>query len=445
MSYAELAALRSETLVAPAIAEQIASLKRARDAAGRISLFGQPLVAWQRTSRAALGIADDRPVVMTGHQAGIWHAGILSKWIVADEVACQSNASVAAIVVDQDTNDASLIAYPTLRDGVLGSASLPAVPSRRSGPTGRQPPIRVGPAEAAPIPEVADALERIRRAVNESSVMPNIALQMSLAQSSLMSELLGLVSGPITNVPATAVLKTPFAERLLGAMQGDPEQCRAAYNAALSADPGVARALLPGELPLWRLTEGGRETVFASDMRAPLAPRALLMTAIARLVLSDLFIHGTGGGRYERVTEAWIRGWLDIELPAMSIATATVRLPLGRFLGAGPAVTIAELRRREFDPDGSERQLSPAMREKLDAVASAPRRSTERRERYLALMQHRQARRAAHAAELQTLRDAVAHGAREARAAELAASRTWPWPLHERTVLAELRARLTSG
>ncbi len=445
MSCAELAASHLETLVAPPIADQVVGLHRARDAADRILLFGQPLVAWQRTSRAALGIADDRPVVMTGHQAGIWHAGILSKWIVADAVACQSSASVAAIVVDQDTNDASAITYPALRDGVLTSGTLPVVHSRRSGPTGHQPPVRVGPAEAAPIPDLADALERIRRAVNESAGMPNIALQMSLAQSSLMSELLGLASGPIANVLATAILKTPFAERLLGAMQGDPERCRAAYNAALSADPGVARALLPGELPLWRLTDGGREAVFASDMHGPLAPRALLKTAVARLVLSDLFIHGTGGGRYERVTEAWIRGWLDVELPAMSIATATVRLPLGQFLGAGPAVTIAELRRREFDPDGSERQLSPAMREMLDAVASAPRRSAERRERYLALLHHRKVRRAAHATELQALRDAVALGAREARAVELATSRTWPWPLHERTVLADLRARLTSG
>ena len=38
-------------------------------------VFGRTLAAWRAESRAALGLPVDRPVVMTGHQAGIWQIG----------------------------------------------------------------------------------------------------------------------------------------------------------------------------------------------------------------------------------------------------------------------------------------------------------------------------------------------------------------------------------
>ncbi|MGI8980748.1 MAG: hypothetical protein ACR2FY_16090 [Pirellulaceae bacterium] len=59
-------------------------------------------------------------------------------------------------------------------------------------------------------------------------------------------------------------------------------------------------------------------------------PRALITTMYARLVLSDLFIHGVGGAKYDEVTDAIIRRFFGIEPPAFVTATATVRLPLER-------------------------------------------------------------------------------------------------------------------
>jgi nicotinate-nucleotide adenylyltransferase len=40
-----------------------------------------------RQLRAALGLPVDRPVIMTGHQAGIWHAGIAEKFVVGARMA----------------------------------------------------------------------------------------------------------------------------------------------------------------------------------------------------------------------------------------------------------------------------------------------------------------------------------------------------------------------
>jgi hypothetical protein len=59
-------------------------------------------------------------------------------------------------------------------------------------------------------------------------------------------------------------------------------------------------------------------------------PRALITTMYARLVLSDLFIHGIGGAKYDELTDLIIRRFFGIEPPAYVTATATFRLPIER-------------------------------------------------------------------------------------------------------------------
>jgi hypothetical protein len=70
-----------------------------------------------------------------------------------------------------------------------------------------------------------------------------------------------------------------------------------------------------------------------------LRPRALMTTMYARLVLSDLFIHGIGGAKYDELTDLIIRRFFGIEPPAYVTATATFRLPIER-----PQVTLDDVR-----------------------------------------------------------------------------------------------------
>ncbi len=70
-----------------------------------------------------------------------------------------------------------------------------------------------------------------------------------------------------------------------------------------------------------------------------LRPRALITTMYARLVLSDLFIHGIGGAKYDELTDEIIRRFFGIEPPRYLTATATFRLPIDR-----PNVTIDDVR-----------------------------------------------------------------------------------------------------
>jgi hypothetical protein len=432
----------SELRIEPTATVQAAALAAWRERSASVVLLGRPLREWQDASRQSLGWPTDRPIVLTGHQAGIWHAGILAKWFLADAVAARIGATAAEIVVDQDTNDAASVAYPALEDGSLATAVLPCVPSRRAGATGTQPPVSVGAAQRPSVPEVAEALERIRAAVNDQAAAPTLAVQMHAANRSLLRRWMPAMPAAM----ATTLLATPIGEALLDRMVSDPARCAAAYDEALAADPRAARPLAANELPLWRLAGTLRLPVEADDRRGPLAPRAFLMTALARLALGDLFVHGTGAARYERVTERWIRAWLGVELAPMAVATATLRLPIEGYLagrGDGPVRTAADLRRRLFDPDAALHAEgavpSPTKRELLAAIETAPRRSPQRRARYRALLEHLATRREANAAALAGLRAEVDRSRSMATTAELVRSRTWPRPLHPAEAIDGLR------
>jgi hypothetical protein len=70
-----------------------------------------------------------------------------------------------------------------------------------------------------------------------------------------------------------------------------------------------------------------------------LRPRALMTTMYARLMLSDLFVHGIGGAKYDELTDLIIRRFFGMEPPAYLTATATFRLPIDR-----PQVTLDDVR-----------------------------------------------------------------------------------------------------
>ncbi|HYM91801.1 MAG TPA: hypothetical protein VEW91_09235, partial [bacterium] len=75
---------------------------------------------------------------------------------------------------------------------------------------------------------------------------------------------------------------------------------------------------------------GGIEALTASGLR--IRPKAITLTMFARLCLGDLFVHGVGGGRYDRVTDALIAEVFGLTPPPYVVATATLCLPL---LGTG--------------------------------------------------------------------------------------------------------------
>ncbi|TWT54724.1 hypothetical protein Pla22_23760 [Rubripirellula amarantea] len=56
-------------------------------------------------------------------------------------------------------------------------------------------------------------------------------------------------------------------------------------------------------------------------------PRALVTTMYARLVLSDLFMHGIGGGKYDQLGDQIIERFFEVKPPQFMVISATVNLP----------------------------------------------------------------------------------------------------------------------
>jgi hypothetical protein len=115
------------------------------------------------------------------------------------------------------------------------------------------------------------------------------------------------------------------------------------------------------ELPLAEDADAHRavETLAGLAQRGvKLRSRALVTTLFARLVLSDLFVHGIGGAKYDQLTDELIRRFFDCEPPGYLVISATLHL-------AAPTEGVApdevrrldqELRDLEYHP---ERYLAP--------------------------------------------------------------------------------------
>jgi len=71
--------------------------------------------------------------------------------------------------------------------------------------------------------------------------------------------------------------------------------------------------------------------------------RALATTLWARLALSDLFLHGIGGAKYDQVTDRLIESFFELSPPGIMVLSATLLLPVDR--PTADAETLRSIRR----------------------------------------------------------------------------------------------------
>ncbi|MDI3280126.1 MAG: hypothetical protein QJR13_01980, partial [Bacillota bacterium] len=100
------------------------------------------------------------------------------------------------------------------------------------------------------------------------------------------------------------------------------------YRSRLNPFPNLSVAGDQVELPFWRVEEGWRRPWLVGEGSPPLPPelrpRALALTIFCRLFLADLFLHGVGGGRYDRVADRIIQGFYGIEPPPYAVVSLTL-------------------------------------------------------------------------------------------------------------------------
>ena len=392
------------------------------------SFLGESIDSWRRTTRAELGLPTQRPLIMTGHQAGIWHAGIAEKFIVAHRIARDIDGAVVHVVVDHDTNDASLIAYPalspTIEHGTITRFALDRSP-RCTAPNALRKPVRImRPERAHEVPALIEVqLKRIESAVRAHFGRENLALQMAHAANDLLAPH-AIVDFTIT---ATALAATTLAR----AIRANFAELRSAYNAVIR-DERIA-TLAPDELPFWVLEPPATRRAFrdadrASEHELRIAPRALTLTAIARLAGCDLFIHGTGGAKYDIAMERWMSAVSGSPAPEilapMIAATATRLAPLQQWAPTlDSIVTPSALHALQHDPF---HDSGFTKRSLVSAIAGSP---AAKRAAYQIMHQALKRERRVRTDEFAQLSARIAAHSTASSAAQLANDRTWPFPL----------------
>lgn len=279
-----------------------------------------PFEQWSPADRAG------SLVVATGHQAALWHPGILAKYAAVAGAAKKFGAKPLHVVVDQDQHETMALDVPRV-DGdriVVDRAVLGE--TNPNVPTGMQPPVNAHSGVAV-----------IDRALRTVGAKDTLAQQVA----ALLAELYRPFVGEIETIFASELLRD---SNVVDQMLADGDACILHYNAAVSEYPGAGIAPLEVrddrvELPLWRmLWQTPRRRVFVhGDQlidergeeitdRNELAPRALLLTAVMRSERCHLFIHGTGGYVYDRITESWWQHWTGETLAPMALVTADLHL-----------------------------------------------------------------------------------------------------------------------
>jgi hypothetical protein len=275
--------------------------------------------------------------------------------------------------------------------------------------------------------------------------------------------------------------RTAAFARLAGAILSDLPRFHAVYNAAVheyrkanrirSRNHPVPDLAADGdwlEAPFWAWRAGGdrRRPLFARRVGGGIAlragddvwpalsaaklseewpsleaaglkvrTRALTTTLFARLVLADLFVHGLGGGLYDRLTDAIAAKFFGAAPPAYLVLTGTLRLPLPAFARSKDSPGRRE-RDLLWNPQryvGDKNSDSAAQRAAL--IASAPNTRRGRRDRYHALRANLERLMPEVTGQLHEAREAVTKDDDRAAANRLLRSRDYSFVLHSERAL----------
>lgn len=331
--------------------------------------------------------SDATPVVMAGHQPTLFHPGVWFKNFALQRIAGNLGAHAVNLVIDNDVAAGRSIRVP-VRDAIgrvhynsvhydAGGAGIPYEQAkvrdlRQFDRFDQEVQQAIAPLVANP--SVTQLWPHARAAIRRCEIA---GCALAQARHRLEADL----GWQTLEIPlGVAVRGVPFA-RFVMEMIDDAERFHDVYNSAADhyrAWHGIRSTAHPVpnlgrddewlELPLWLygndqpvrravwvrrrggrielsdrggthlpqhrilLPEGDRDAaadvlVDSASPEFKLRPRALMTTMFARLLLSDLFLHGIGGGKYDQLADRIICKFFHVIPPALQVVSATVRLP----------------------------------------------------------------------------------------------------------------------
>lgn len=413
----EILCLPSATQL-PTLVEQ----NRSRPELGKVQWFGQSLAeiathareelvraAWDHSRRYANVPPPppaDAPLVVTGHQAELFHPGVWLKNFYAARVARECQGTAINLIIDSDLCRSTAIRVPS---GSGNNLHIEMVPFDQA--------LFEMPFEERHIADKsvwASFQRRVSRMLHPQIVDPIIEtwwptvvsageqidnLGLALSQARHQCEL-NWGSGTL-ELPQSRICQSTAFRLFSLHLFSHAAAFRDAYNHALY-DYRTAHKLanhahpMPNlvekdgwiEAPfwLWSADDPRRRGVFvqqtargtslsnlgdkqitlahrADDAVEQLADwesrgiklrtRALATTLFARLVLADLFIHGIGGAKYDQVTDHISELFFGFSLPPYATISGTLRLPFAPIesQSAGERELRQELRDLKFHPE----------------------------------------------------------------------------------------------
>lgn len=346
----------------------------------------------------------DAPIIMTGHQPELYHPGVWVKDFLVDRLAVELGATAVDVVVDTDGFDVIAVTAPCMNPDMQRCRQYLAV-GRADGCYGSTP-VPSGEDVESFCGATAEMLGELSApAIGRHFALFCDALRESLPRAQTIAELVtfarrryetsaatGYLEVPLTQIAATEGFRRFVAEVALNAVRfaetynAELDEYRATTGVRSAAQPFPNLAEHEGayELPLWLIRDGRRSTVWVratpegdvelsdgdgavltlpaepgaaaaalADAGVLVAPKALVLTMFLRMFGSDLFVHGIGGGGYDRVTDAVIRRYFGVEPPSFGVASMTLYLPLGAHVVSAEEVSRARerLQRLEHNPD----------------------------------------------------------------------------------------------
>lgn len=410
------------------VAAVMENAARLRDADAPV--LGRTLGECRLETRKRIAGRDDQPIIVIGHQPEFIHPGVWAKHVVADRLARALGGKAINLVVDNDSPKSAVLRIP-VADPAGDSLRIVRFPNPPPGQAYEQLPR-----------SAVSEIDQLRRAVREAmgerfaaSSIPAFFDGLVGARDAVdwVDQMIAGCRGAersfgveLTGVRVSRVWWSPlFADLLLNA-----DKFAGAYNRALAwyrgafrvrgsnrPIPDLARRGDEIELPIWAyladeprrrlcvarhgddcVLAAEREsitTLTARDLRScgdlagllaerggwRIRPRALTLTIWARLFLADLFIHGIGGAKYDRISDRIIADYFGLVPPEMACVSATLHVfPAGHLADSESAADLrSAIRDLTWNP---QRNLpdNAALTPLVDGRVSAVRRSRELRE-----------------------------------------------------------------
>lgn len=364
-------------------------------------------------------IAADAPLVMAGHQPSFYHPGVLYKYRLLAEAAARGMTAIN-LNVDTDPSEGFLVKVPSYAAGEYrrvahyaapGAANMlyADAPTREDEITAfaenvlrdlRSLPERVFSFGEVFIeselrrdlpPMMADAMVHLRRIY--TSHWPRGVLELPLSEMCRAAPFFTFAFEMLARAPEAAAIfnntlaayraehgirskANPFPDLAVDAQTVETlfwigkDGARQPLSVAMRG--GCPALLLDGA---HEMRDAAMLREFCQTRKLQLWPRAVALSVLNRLFVADLFVHGTGGAKYDRITDVFIARFYGITPPTFAVASATLKPPVLD----DPAPELAALRQRmreaAFHPESFLENPPPelvAEKKHLRAAITAP-------------------------------------------------------------------------